>query len=467
VGYSRDDLDSGALDWGRLTPPEFRKTNAIAAERIRAQGFARPWEKEYIRKDGTRAAVLVAIAKLEGSRNLSVCIDVAEKKRLEDQIRQSQRMDAVGSLAGGIAHDFNNLLSVILSYASIILDGLTEGDPLRADIAEIVTAGERAVNLTRQLLAFSRRKLVQPRVLDINQIVVGMERMLRRVLPENVELSLVTSRSLGTVSADPGQIEQTVMNLLVNAKDALPRGGKVVVVTENVTLDAASAALHHGATAGPYVMLAVTDDGVGMDEATAARVFEPFFTTKAPGRGTGLGLSTVYAIVKQMGGYLSVESALGRGTTFKVYFPMSAAPVDPFWSDLPPSAKALRGSETVLLVEDEDQVRAVMRAILRRYGYNVLEAQNGGEAFILAEAFADRIDLLVTDVVMPRVSGREVVDRLVSMRPGLKVLYVSGHADDGGEPRGEPDSEFALLPKPITPDALARKVREVLDVPSS
>ncbi len=461
VGHSPDDVRSGALTLSELTAPDVR---AAAVEQLASHGVLRSTEQEYVRKDGTRVPALVALATLEGGHNISVSLDLTERKRLEEQLRTSQKMEAIGALAGGVAHDFNNLLSVILSYTRLLLDGLPPDDPIASDLEEVHTAGLRAADLTRQLLAFSRKQLLQPRVLDVNSIVTGMEKMLRRLLGEGIELSLIAGARVGKVHADPGQLEQVVMNLVVNARDAMPKGGQLSIETDNVVLSSEDAAQHAGLAAGPYVVISVTDTGTGIDANTQSRIFEPFFTTKEHGKGTGLGLSTVYGIVKQSAGDIVVSSELGKGSTFKVYLPRTDGAADALVPDAP-AAPTLRGHETVLIVEDEDQVRGIMRAVLRRYGYNVLEAHNGGEAFLVCEKYPEPIHLLITDVILPRMSGREVATRLTSMRPDMKVLFVSGYIESSVEHHGMLDAGIAFLPKPITPELLANKARDVLDAP--
>ena len=392
-----------------------------------------------------------------------------ERKRAEDalkvseeQLRQSQKLEAVGQLAGGIAHDFNNLLTVINGYSDLSMKKLQAEDPLRLNLKEIRKAGDRAAALTRQLLAFSRKQVLQPKILDLNAIISELEKMLRRLIGEDIDLRTVCAPDLGSTKADPGQIGQVVMNLAVNARDAMPHGGKLTIETRNVQLTAEYARHHVAVIPGWYVLLAVSDTGSGMDEQTRERVFEPFFTTKETGQGTGLGLSTVYGIVKQSGGNIWVYTEPGMGTTFMVYLPRVDQGAEEYKQSLE-VAEVLRGSETILLAEDEEMVRNLAREILGTYGYKVLDAASGGSALLICEQYKESIDLLLTDVVMPEMSGRKLADRLAGLRPAMKVLYMSGYADNAIVHQGVLEEGTNFIQKPFSPDALAGKVRDVLD----
>jgi len=393
---------------------------------------------------------------------LAVMKDVTERRSLEEQLRLSQKMEAVGQLAGGVAHDFNNLLTVILGYSILLLRDLRPEDPRRAPLEGIQQAADRAAALTHQLLAFSRRQVLAPRLLDLNVVVADMDKMLRRLIGEHIELSTVLAPDLALVKADPGQIEQVIMNLVVNASDAMPTGGKLTIETTDVELDEACGCIHTVGTPGPCVILTVSDTGHGMDEGTRARVFEPFFTTKEKGKGTGLGLAVVYGIVKQSGGSVWVYSEQGLGTTFKIYLPKVEAT-----SEKPEAItaykRARRGTETVLLVEDETAVRSLLRDILESNGYVVLEASRAAEALETSERHRGPIQLLLTDVVMPGISGRKLADRLKTLRPETRVLYMSGYTDTAIVQHGLLEPGVAFLQKPFTPEALSRKIREVLD----
>jgi hypothetical protein len=392
---------------------------------------------------------------------LVVLLDITGRRLLEDQLRQAQKMEAVGMLAGGVAHDFNNLLTIISGYSQLILNALPAADPNHYSAEQILKAGERAATLTRQLLTYSRPQGLQPRVLDLNKLVTGLSTLLRRLIGEDVDLQLALRPDLGRVSADPGQIEQVLMNLVVNARDAMPKGGTLTIETANVELDESYSGRHLAVKPGPYVQLAVSDNGGGMDEATQARLFEPFFTTKTSGRGTGLGLSTVFGIVKQSGGNLDVYSVPDRGTSVKVYLPRLDQPAAVEAESS--RRKVAKGSETVLLVEDEEMVRTLVRESLVRAGYRVMDTADPLEARRLSENYRGTIHLLITDVVMPKVSGRELAGELQAARQGMKVLYMSGYTDSGIVNAGILRKEVAFLQKPFTPAALTEKVREVLE----
>ena len=475
VGYSREELLQGAIRWADLTPPEFRHLADEAEAQLLATGIATPWETQTLRKDGSRISMLVGVAMLEYPRCIAFTADITERKRAEagraraeealrkseEQLRQAQKMEAVGRLAGGVAHDFNNVLSVIMSYGELIVGDLKPADPLRADIEEIRKAASRAAGLTRQLLLFSRQQVVEPKVMDLNEVLASMDKMLQRILGEDVELVSVPAKAAGRVKVDPSHVEQVILNLVVNARDAMPTGGKLTIETANVVLDEDYASHHVPAKAGPHVMMAVSDTGLGMDRETQTRIFEPFFTTKEKGKGTGLGLSTVFGIVQQSGGSIWVYSEPGKGTTFKIYLPRVDAELDVLSPSVAPTT--LRGTETVLLAEDEEQVRSIVLNVLLRQGYHVIPAQNGGEALLLAERHSGTIDLLLTDVVMPTMSGPELAKRLAATRPDMKVLCMSGYTDDSIVRHGVLESGVAFIQKPITPTLLMTKVREVLD----
>ena len=385
-----------------------------------------------------------------------------EREKLEAQLRMSQKMEAIGSLAGGIAHDFNNLLCVILGYTDFGIDAAPEGDPQQDNFEQIRAAAERAMDLTRQLLAFSGRQVLQPVPLDLNRIVTGIEKMLCRILGEDVQFVTHLAPDLGSIQADRGQIDQVIMNLIINARDAMPQGGTLTIATSNTELDARHTSRHLAAKPGSYVRLSITDTGCGMDEKTQARLFEPFFTTKVTGDGTGLGLSTVYGIVEQSGGIIWVDSAPGCGTTFEICFPRDRAAVPVAVERAPLSAARLAGTETILVVEDEDALREVARRVLRSCGYTVLTAAGGDEAQRICAAHKGGIDLLLTDVIMPRMSGGEVARAIVKMRPGIRVVFMSGYTDDAIGRHGVLRAGTHFLAKPFTADDLKQKIREVL-----
>ena len=393
---------------------------------------------------------------------LGVSTEITERKRLEEQLLQSQKMEAVGQLAGGVAHDFNNILTAIVGYTDLLAAEL-EGNPRQLeDLEEIRKAARRAAALTRQLLAFSRKQVLEPRIIDVNNVVLNLDKMLRSLISENIELKTDLADNLAAARADPNQIEQVIMNLAINARDAMPDGGTVTIETRNTTLDEAYAAQHVSVIPGEYVMLAVTDTGCGMDEKTKSRIFEPFFTTKPAGRGTGLGLSTVYGIVKQTGGNIWLYSEPGKGTTFKIYLPAIAALPEDI-GKVAPAETARPGRGTVLVVEDDDQLRRLTHRALAAQGYTVLEADRGSTALDIARRHKGQIDLLLTDVIMPDTNGRKLAETIQAARPGLRVLYMSGYPDGAIASHGMLEPGVAYLAKPFTTEAITRRVREVLE----
>jgi PAS domain S-box-containing protein len=446
---------------------DFVADESLEEVRLRVdQDIEGTYEVVLRRRDGRklRAEATARILHHKGrSLRVAALRDITERRVLEDQLRQAQKMEAVGRLAGGIAHDFNNLITVITAYSDLLLEDLGVGDPRREDMELIRKAASDAAALTRQLLAFSRQQIVEPRLVRLEQVVTGAEKMLKRLIGEDVELVSVAGPEPATVFIDPGQLEQVLMNLVVNARDAMPRGGALTIEARVTELDDNYVRTHRPAVAGRYALLAVSDTGIGMDEETRARIFEPFFTTKEPGKGTGLGLATVYGIVKQNGGFIWVYSEPGLGSTFKVYLPLAEQGAMPAAAPAPTGDHAGQGTETVLLVEDSPAVRSATRAILSRYGYAVLEAPDSEVALRIAASHGGPIHLLLTDVVMPGASGRELAEQIARIRPGTKVLFMSGYTDDAIVRHGLLQSEIAFLQKPFSPEVLARKVRQVLD----
>ena len=395
-------------------------------------------------------------------RLVGIAEDITDLKRTEEQLVQAQKMEAVGRLAGGVAHDFNNLLTVITSYGQLQLDDLPPNDSRRADLDEIVHAALEAAKLTRQLLAFSRRQVLEPKVISLNDVVSGIEKMLKRVIGEDIDLAVALASDLDAVRADPGQVEQVIMNLVVNARDAMPNGGQLTIETANLELDAAYVLTHEPVLAGSYVMIAVSDTGTGMDEATRARIFEPFFTTKEMGKGTGLGLATVYGIVKQSNGYIWAYSEQGQGATFKVYLPRVTESAEALAPRASP-AELPRGTEKLLVVEDDTAVRRVICGVLERQGYSTTSMEGPAAAIDLLRGRQSAPDLLITDVIMPQMNGRELARQLVEIWPSLRVLYLSGYTDEAIVRHGVLETGVAFLQKPFTPEALILKTRQVLD----
>ena len=455
LNYNIQDLYHSSKDRNKLLT-ELRKKKRL-----------KNYEMQLQKVDGSPLFVTAnVIGRFDEQDNLieikGYLFDVTQHKKTEEQFWLAQKMEAIGRLAGGVAHDFNNLLSVINGYSDLAMHRLSKNHMLQKDLSMIFQAGKKAEALTRQLLAFSRRQVMQPRIIDLNILIDDLEKMLKRLIEEYIQLITQKDPDLGAVKADPTQIEQVLLNLAVNSRDAMPQGGKLIIETSNVLLS--SDLVHERVTmaAGPYVLIVVTDTGVGMDEQTMANIFEPFFTTKEKGKGTGLGLSTVYGIIKQSGGYIWVYSEPGKGTTFKIYLPQVIEEVEDIVIQRSPP-ETLKGKETILLVEDDQGVRDVSEMILREFGYQVLKAENGEEALQVIEKNGKEIQLMITDLVMPGMSGKELTDRLSGLENGFKVLYLSGYTDEAIVHHGILDKGINFLAKPFGTEELLRKVREILD----
>ena len=468
-GYQRDELLGANIE---ILLPETRRG---AHHRERSEYFSRPrirpmgigMDLAGRRKDGTEFPVEVSLSNIETEQGffaIAFVSDISQRKALEGQLLQAQKMEAVGRLAGGVAHDFNNMLTVISGYNRMILDELSPVDPLRGYAEEVLKAAERAGALTNQLLAFSRRQIIQPRVMNVNSVVGQTEKMLHRLLGEDIHLTFDLKAEQGNIRADPNQIVQAIVNLAVNARDAMPTGGRISVETSNVHLDETYVQTHLGVQPGEFVMIAMSDTGHGIDAATRQHIFEPFFTTKQQGKGTGLGLATVYGMVKQAGGDIWVYSEVAKGTTFKLYFPRVQDAVSE--STAGEADKRTSVGETLLVVEDENAVRDLTVKMLKQLGYTVLAAASGAEALEISQGHTGRIAALVTDVVMPQMSGRQVADELRTARPDMKVLYLSGYTESTVIHHGVLDSGVDFLPKPFSREALGSKVHEILGKPS-
>ena len=467
LGYTQEEWLADSAKWVRHVHPD---DIAAVEEAETACLVGRAFQAEYrlMRKDGRIIWVSDSAVVVQGAEGTplmeGIIVDITERKQLENQLQQSRRMEAVGRLAGGIAHDFNNLLTIIKGYTELATQRKDLTAAVRADIEHIDDASERAAGLVRQLLAFSRKQVLQPKNLDLNGIVLGLEKLLRRLIGEDIEMKTMVAAGLGTIKADPAQVEQVLMNLVVNARDAMPNGGKMIVETSNVDLDRTYASEHVSVKPGRYVMLAVSDTGMGMSPETVAHIFEPFFTTKTGGKGTGLGLATVYGIVKQSGGYIWVYSEPGQGSTFKVYFPRVDEAAESDYKT-PAKTSTKRGTETLLLVEDDEAVRELTETILTAQGYKVICAEGPKKAQEIAAKRGKEIDLVLTDVIMPTMSGHELARKLMAKNGKMRVLYMSGYTDNVIAQGGVLEEGLAFLQKPFTPRALAEKVREVLDAP--
>lgn len=463
VGATRDDLDSGRVNWRNITPPEWIPADTNAIRELREYGTCAPYEKECFRPDGTRVSVLLTGTMLPGPGEeiAAFAVDLTERNSLEVQLRQSQKMEAVGLLAGGVAHDFNNILQALLGYGSMLLERIPDGDEMHEFAEEIVHGTERAAALTRQLLAFSRRQILEMEDLDLNDVVKNLARMIRRVIGEDIEMNIIEGQQLGLVHADCGQVEQVLLNLCVNARDAMPEGGVLTVETEKVVIGEEYCAVHTWASPGSYVMLSVSDTGHGMDAQTQEHIFEPFFTTKELGKGTGLGLATVYGIVRQHQGMIQVYSEVDAGTTFKVYLPNLERTVEK--KEHAVNERAGGGTETILLAEDDASILKLAERILKDAGYTVLTASNGREALDVFERRGNDIALVILDVIMPKLGGKAVYDALMPRFPQVRFLFTSGYSPNAVHTNYVMQEGIELIQKPYAPDALLRKVRLILD----
>ena len=467
LGYTREELLSGKLSRAAITPPEFWPADDLADQQVASMGRCALYQKEVLRKDGTRLSVLVGRARVEGApnRRIGYALDVTELKHLEvkqaqlqQQLAQSEKLNALGQLAGGIAHDFNNLLSIIIGYTSLMESRLGLNSPIREDTSQVLKAAETAKHLIRKLLAFSRKQVLNAELLNLNELVSDLSGMLSRVLDERVKLELHLGPKVGNIEADRSQIEQVILNLVVNARDAMPNGGTITIETFHTNMPSNSLSQ----LSGECEAMRVSDAGIGMDESVRLRLFEPFFTTKQETGGTGLGLATVYGIVKQSGGHLEVESKLGEGSSFTIYFPRARA-LKVVGPKVDAAEVSTAGSETILLIEDFAELREMIATMLRSKGYQVLQARDGMEAVNLAASHFAPIDLVVTDVIMPKLNGPEAVRQIRARRAGVKVVYITGYADQNviGEELSAANS--ITLEKPIRPDALLSRIRELLD----
>ncbi len=462
-GYTQDELIGKSIKLIRSS-----NNPKDLLENIHKQTLSGGWKGELIqkKKDGSDVPVSLSTSLIRNESNetiaiISVSSDISDRRELEEQFRQTQKMEAVGRLAGGVAHDFNNLLTVINGYSELILRNMKSDDPIYKQLVEIDKAGQRAASLTRQLLAFSRKQVLQPVVLDIKHIMTNLDRMLHRLISENIELTTLFDPDLGYIKADPGQIEQVILNLVINARDAMPLGGKLTIEIRNIIFEELFYWEDQKVDPGSYLMLSISDTGEGMDPKTKGQIFEPFFTTKKE-EGTGLGLSTVYGIVKQSGGFINVYSELKEGSVFKIYFPCVKAPAADVSKKIR-NSDSLAGTETILVAEDEHYVRNLACEVLRIHGYTVLDAANGGSALLKCEKYKEPIHLILSDVVMPEMSGIELVERLTSIHKEMKVLYMSGYTDDAVIRHGVLEEKVQFLQKPFTPISLLEKVRKILD----